>query len=293
MSGSGTDASWNEHVHQHDPIEPGPVTVVERKQLAPNIQLLTVHSPVVAAKIEAGNFVIVRADEHGERTPLTVADWDRQAGTVSCVFMTVGTSTYKLSKLKKGDIIPTFVGPLGKPLEVDNFGTVLLIGGCYGIGILYPLARALKANGNRVISVIEGRSNFLLYWQDRLEAVSDQVIYATKDLSNGDDRDASAVIEGLVKAGQPLDRVFAIGCTFLMFHMSQVTRPHGIKTIVSLNPIMIDGTGMCGACRVSIGGETKFACVDGPDFDGHLVDWDLLLARRKAYLGPESESAER
>jgi ferredoxin--NADP+ reductase len=285
--------SWNEDVHRNDPFEPGPVTVVERKPLAPNIQLLTVHAPVVAAKIEPGNFVIVRADEHGERTPLTVADWDRAAGTVSCVFMTVGTSTYKLSKLKKGDVVPTFVGPLGKPLEIETWGDVLLIGGCYGIGIIYPLARALKEKGNRVTSCIEGRSNFLLYWQDRLEAVSDEVIYATKDLSRGDDRDAADVIEGLIKAGKPPQRVFAIGCTFLMFHMSQITRPHGVKTIVSLNPIMIDGTGMCGACRVSVGGETKFACVDGPDFDGHLVDWDLLLARRKAYLGPEADSAER
>ena len=286
-------ASWNEDVHHNDPFEPGPVTVVEREQLAPNIQLLTVHAPVVAAKIQAGNFVIVRADEHGERTPLTVADWDREAGTVSCVFMTVGTSTYKLAKLKKDDVVPTFVGPLGKPLEIDTWGTVLLIGGCYGIGIIYPLARALKEKGNRVISLIEGRSSFLLYWQHRLEAVSDQVIYATKDLSQGDDRDASEVFEGLVRAGEPLQRVFAIGCTFLMYHMSEVTRPHGVKTIVSLNPIMIDGTGMCGACRVSVGGETKFACVDGPDFDGHQVDWDLLLARRKAYLGPEADSVER
>ena len=171
--------------------------------------------------------------------------------------------------------------------------TVLLIGGCYGIGIIYPLARALKEKGNRVISVIEGRSSFLLYWRERLEAVSDEVVYATKDLSLGDDRDAADVIEGLVKKGVPLQRVFVNGCTFLMYHMSQVTKPHGIKTIVSLNPIMIDGTGMCGACRVSVGGETKFACVDGPDFDGHLVDWDLLLARRKAYLGPETASVER
>ena len=285
--------SFNEDVHAHDPFEPGPVTVVERKSLAPNIQLLTVRAPVVAAKIQPGQFVIVRADEYGERTPLTVADWDRQAGTVSCVFMTVGTSTYKLARLKKGDVVPTFVGPLGRPMEVDTFGTVLLIGGCYGIGIIYPLARALKEKGNRVISLIEGRSSFLLYWQERLEAVSDQVVYATKDLSAGDDRDAADVVEGMVKAGEPLQRVFAIGCTFLMYHIAQVTRPHGIKTIVSLNPIMIDGTGMCGACRVSVGGETKFACVDGPDFDAHLVDWDLLLARRKAYLGPEAESVER
>ncbi len=287
------NASWDQERHNNDPFEPGPVTVVERRPLAPNIQLLTVHAPVVAAKIQAGNFVIVRADEHGERTPLTVADWDREAGTVTSIFMTVGTSTYKLSNLKKGDVVPTFVGPLGKPMEVDQFGTVLLIGGCYGIGIIYPLAKALKAKGNRVISVVDGRSNFLLYWQDRLEAVCDQTIYATKDLSRGDDRDASDVFEGLMKQGQSLQRVFCIGCTFLMYHMSQVTRPFGVKTIVSLNPIMIDGTGMCGACRVSVGGQTKFACVDGPDFDGHQVDWDLLLARRKAYLGPEAASVER
>lgn len=285
--------TWNQDVHAHDPFEPGPVTVVERKSLAPNIQLLTVRAPTVAAKIQAGNFVIVRADQYGERTPLTVADWDRAAGTVSCVFMTVGTSTYKLSKLRKGDVVPTFVGPLGKPLEVDTWGSVLLVGGCYGIGIIYPLARALKAKGNKVISLIEGRSSFLLYWRDRLEAVSDETIYATKDLSVGDDRDATDVFESLMKRGEPLQRVFVNGCTFLMYHMSQTTRPYGVKTIVSLNPIMIDGTGMCGACRVSVGGEAKFACVDGPDFDGHLVDWDLLLSRRKAYLGPEEQSAER
>jgi ferredoxin/flavodoxin---NADP+ reductase len=287
------EASWNEHVHKDDPFEPGSVTVVERKPLAPNIQLLTVRAPVVAAKIQPGNFVIVRADEYSERTPLTVADWDRQAGTVSCVFMTVGTSTYKLAQLKPGDIVPTFTGPLGKPFELERWGTVLLVGGCYGIGIIYPLARALKEHGNKVISLIEGRSNFLLYWQDRLESVSDETIYATKDLSRGDDRDAADVFEGMMKAGELVHRVFANGCTFLMFHMSQVTRPYGVKTIVSLNPIMIDGTGMCGACRVSVGGQTKFACVDGPDFDGHQVDWDLLLARRKAYLGPEAASAER
>jgi len=287
------NGSWNESVHKYDPFEPGPVTVLERKQLAPNIQLLTVRAPTVATKIQPGNFVIVRADEHGERTPLTVADWDRKAGTISCVFMTVGTSTYKLSRLKRGDVIPTFAGPLGKPFEVDTWGTVMVIGGCYGIGIIYPLARLLKEKGNRVIALIEGRSQFLLYWRDRVEAVSDQTIYATKDLSVGDDRDAADVFENMMKMGEPIQRVYAIGCTFLMYHMSQVTKPHGVKTIVSLNPIMIDGTGMCGACRVSVGGQTKFACVDGPDFDGHEVDWDLLLARRKAYLGPEAESVER
>jgi len=287
------NVSWDGERHAHDPFEPGPVTVVERKPLAPNIQLLTVHAPIVAAKIRPGNFVIVRADEYAERTPLTVADWNRNQGTISMVFMTVGTSTYKLSKLKKGDVLPTFAGPLGKAMEIDSWGTVLLIGGCYGIGIIYPLARALKEKGNRVISLVEGRSEFLLYWRDRLEAVSDQTIYATKDLSLGDHRDAADVVESLMKAGEPVQRVFVIGCTFLMYHMSQVTRPYGIKTIVSLNPIMIDGTGMCGACRVSVGGQTRFACVDGPDFDGHQVDWDLLLARRKAYLGPEAESVER
>jgi ferredoxin--NADP+ reductase len=274
-------------------FEPGPATVVKCEPLAPNLQLLTVHAPAVAAKIEAGQFIILRADEYGERVPLTVADWDREAGTVSCVFMQVGTSTYKLGQLKEGDIVPTFVGPLGKAVEVDHWGKVMCAGGCYGIAGIYPIVRALKEKGNEVTTVIEGRAGFLLYWLDRLEAVSDKLIIATRDGSLGEKEGYPKGLVKMLDEGEQLDRVIAIGCTFMMYEMAQTTRPFDIKTIVSLNPIMIDGTGMCGACRVVVDGETKFACVDGPDFDAHKVDWDLLFSRRKAYLGPETDSAER
>jgi NAD(P)H-flavin reductase len=288
-----THAPSHGNRHANDPFEPGPVTVLRREQLVPNLQLLTVRAPVVASKIKPGQFVIVRADEYGERIPLTVADWDRDEGTVSCVFMQVGTSTYKLGQLKPGDVVPTYVGPLGKPLELDNWGTVLCAGGCYGIGSIYPVAKALKEKGNRVISFIEGRSGFLLYWIDRLAAVSDKVLVATKDGSKGEKEGYPGLVGKLLAGGEHIDRVIAIGCTFMMYEMAETTRPFEVKTMVSLNPIMIDGTGMCGACRVLVGGETRFACVDGPDFDAHQVDWDLLLARRKAYLGPETDSAER
>jgi len=278
--------------HCRDPFEPGPATVLKREPLAPNLQLLMVRAPVVASKIQPGQFVIVRADEQGERIPLTVADWDREEGWVSCVVMQVGTSTHKLGHLQAGDVLPTFVGPLGKPLELDRWGTVVCAGGCYGIGAIYPVARALKARGNRVISLVEGRSKFLLYWLDRLETVSDRILVSTKDRSIGDKEYCFGLVRNLLASGEQIDRVFAIGCTFMMSEMADATRPFGVNTVVSLNPIMIDGTGMCGACRVAVGGETKFACVDGPDFDAHQVDWDLLLARRKAYLGPETDSAE-
>lgn len=279
--------------HANDPFEPGPAQVLRCEPLAPNLKLLSVRAPTVAAKIQPGQFVILRADEYGERIPLTVADWDREEGSVSCVFMQVGTSTYKLGHLKAGDVLPTFVGPLGKPLELDHWGTVVCAGGCYGIGSIYPVARALKEKGNQVISLIEGRSKFLLYWLDRLEAVSDRVLISTKDRSIGDNGYCPGLVKDLLASGEHIDRVIAIGCTFMMYEMAESTRPFEVKTVVSLNPIMIDGTGMCGACRVSVGGETKFACVDGPDFDAHQVDWDILRARRKAYLGPETDSADR
>jgi ferredoxin--NADP+ reductase len=293
MADESMTKSPNEDRHAKDPVEPGPVTVIARESLAPNLQLLTVRAPVVASKIQPGQFVIVRADEYAERIPLTVADWDREKGSVSSVFMQVGTSTYKLGKLRAGDVLPTFAGPLGKPLELDRWGTVVVAGGCYGIGSIYPVARASKEKGNRVISLVEGRSKFLLYWLDRLEAVSDRVLISTKDRSIGDNEYCAGLLKDLLASGEQVDRVIAIGCTFMMYEMAEATRPFAVKTIVSLNPIMIDGTGMCGACRVSVAGETKFACVDGPDFDGHQVDWKLLLSRRKAYLGPETDSGER
>jgi NAD(P)H-flavin reductase len=287
------EISHHEDKHTHDPSEGGPVSVVKRETLAPNVQLLTLRAPAVAQKIQPGQFVMVRADEYGERIPLTVADWNREEGTVSCVFLQIGTSTYKLGLLKEGDTLATFVGPLGKAIELDRWGSVLCAGGCYGIGSIYPVARALKEKGNQVICLIEGRSKFLLYWLDRLEAVSDQVMIATHDGSLGEKDGYPRLISEILESGEHLDRVIAIGCTYMMYEMAEATRRFEVKTIVSLNPIMIDGTGMCGACRVSVGGETKFACVDGPDFDAHQVDWELLLSRRKAYLGHETDSADR
>jgi len=266
--------------------------VVERKMIVPNIHLLTVEAPLVAQKIQPGQFVIIKVDEPGERIPLTVADWDRDRGTVSCIFMQVGRSTHKLVGLKEGDEVPTFVGPLGKMIEIKKFGKVACVGGCYGIGSIYPVARAMKEAGNQVISCIEARSQFLLYWEDRFSKVSHEVIVSTNDRSRGHKGHNSDRLQEMLKAGDKIDRVIAIGCTFMMYDVSEATRSFGVETIVSLNPVMVDGTGMCGACRLEVGGTTKFACVDGPDFNGHEVDWGLLLARRKAYVMEETLSEE-
>ncbi len=267
--------------------------IVQREMLVPNMHILKVRAPAVAAKVKAGQFVIVRPDERGERIPLTVADWDAKQGTVTCIFMEVGKTTSKLANLKTGETLPTFVGPLGHPLEIENYGTVLLSGGCYGIGCVYPMARALKEAGNKVITMLEARAGFLMYWQEQLESVSDKVIIATADGAKGVKGHAFDHIEQLIKKNGNIDRIIAEGCTFMLYEMAKVTRPFGIPTIVSLNPIMVDGTGMCGACRVGVGGETKFACVDGPHFDAHQVDWQLLLSRRKAYIKEETISSER
>jgi ferredoxin/flavodoxin---NADP+ reductase len=275
-------------------LDSGKVEIVEQRMLVPNLNLLTVRAPAVARKIRPGQFVILRVDEQSERIPLTVADYDAEAGLVSCVFMQVGLSTHKLAEKKPGDALATFVGPLGRPLVLENFGTVVLSGGCYGIGALYPAARELKALGNRVVTVVEARSQFLLYWVEKFRPVSDEILIATFDGSRpGVKSRGPDVLSGLLASGRRVDRIFAIGCTFMMYQTARLTREYGVKTIVSLNPIMIDGTGMCGACRVVVGGKTKFACVDGPDFDAHEVDWDLLLSRRRPYLAQESRSDER
>jgi ferredoxin--NADP+ reductase len=275
-------------------LDSGRVEIVEQRMLVPNINIVTVHAPAVAHKIQPGQFVILRVDEYSERMPLTVADWDREAGTVSCVFMQVGTSTHKLAARNPGDALATFVGPLGRPLEMQRFGTVALSGGCYGIGSLFPAARELKALGNRVIAIVEARSQFLLYWVEKFRPVADEIIIATFDGSRpGRKTRGPEALADLLASGRHIDRILAIGCTFMMYETAKLTKPYGVKTIVSLNPIMVDGTGMCGACRVVVGGKTKFACVDGPDFDAHEIDWDVLLSRRKPYLAQEAASAEQ
>jgi len=257
--------------------------VVERRMIVPNLHLLTIEAPEVAAAARPGNFVILRPSEQGERIPLTIADADAGAGTVTSIFVQVGASTAKLARLKAGDSIPSYAGPLGNQTEIDRFGTVLLIGGCYGIGSIYPIARALKDAGNTVVALIEARSAYLLYWEDRLKAVTDRVIVVTRDGSRGYKGHVTRLAEILTLEGIRPDRIIAHGCTFQMMAVSRQTEPLGVKTIVSMNPIMIDGTGMCGVCRLTVAGETKFACVDGPEFDGHEVDWEEFLARRESY----------
>jgi ferredoxin--NADP+ reductase len=264
--------------------------ILDRRRLVPNLHLIEVHAPEVARKCRPGQFVILMADERGERIPLSIADWDVKRGSVTSVFLAVGTTTHKLAQLQAGDEIPVYVGPLGRPSEIENFGTVLLAGGCFGIGAIYPLARALKKAGNRVLTVIDVKANYLLYWEEKLRAVSDRVFVAARDFALNSEQYVPAKITEILAAEPKVDRVIAIGCTYLMYTCAMATKPRGIKTIVSLNPIMVDGTGMCGACRCTAAGRTRFACVDGPDFDGHELDWDELFKRRKSYFEDEIRS---
>lgn len=257
------------------------------RMIVPNMHILTIEAPAIARQVQPGQFVILRAEEEGERIPLSVSDWDRDRGTVTTIFMNIGRTTNRLSQLVSGESIPTAVGPLGNAAEIDHFGTVLLIGGCYGIGSLYPIARALKEQGNRVIVVIEARSSYLFFWEDRYRLLADKLLHITRDGSKGLKGHVGRLPELLTALNEPIDRVVINGCTYCLKRGSDVTRPLGITTIVDLNPIMIDGTGMCGVCRVSVGGETKFACVQGPEFDGHEVDWNELAQRRKSYMAEE------
>jgi ferredoxin--NADP+ reductase len=267
--------------------------IIERRMIVPNMHLFTVLAPAVAESVKPGNFVIVRPDEAGERIPLSVADWDRDAGTVTSVFMQVGGSTAKLARLKPGGSIPTFAGPLGQDTEIGHFGTVLCIGGCYGIGSIYPVARALKEAGNTVHVLLEARSSYLLFWEDKFAKVADRVWILTRDGTKGQKGHLNRLPEMMQRAGLVPNRVIVNGCTFQLMRTSMITKPLGWKTIVNMNPIMIDGTGMCGVCRLSVGGKTKFACVDGPDFDGHEIDWEEFLARRKSYNPEEVDPLRR
>ena len=262
--------------------------IVNSQMLVPNIYLLTLEAPIIAAEVKPGQFIIIRAENEGERIPLSVSDWDIEKGTIAVVFMAVGQTTQRLAAFKAGEGVPTVVGPLGNPTEINKWGTVACVGGCYGIGSIFPIARALKNANNRVLSIIEARSSYLLYWEDRLAEVSDRLICITRDGTRGIKGHIGKLAEVLKTDELKVDRLFVNGCTYLLKKSSETSLPLGIKTIVSLNPIMIDGTGMCGVCRVSVGGKTRFACVDGPDFDGHEVNWPELLQRRKTYLGEEA-----
>jgi len=260
--------------------------ILMKQDLGPEIHLLKIAAPAVARKAQSGQFVVVRIDEKGERIPLTIADWDED-GSVTIVFVEVGTTTYRLALLEAGDYIVDFVGPLGTPSRIEKFGTVVCVAGGVGVAAITPIARALKKEGNKVFSILGARSRDLIFWEDKLRSVSDKLIVTTDDGSYGRKGVVTDPLKELLESGENIDRVIAIGPGVMMKYCASTTEAYGVKTIVSLNPIMVDGTGMCGGCRVSVGGETRFACVDGPEFDGHKVDWELLFARQRIYSDEE------
>jgi ferredoxin--NADP+ reductase len=266
--------------------------IMSRETLVPNNHLFKIEAPAVARKAQAGQFVVVMIDEKGERIPLTIADWDREEGSITIVFMEVGVTTRKLAQLNAGDSITSFVGPLGVPSHAEKFGTVVCVGGGVGVAPIFPIARALKDAGNRIISIIGARSKDLLFWEERVREVSDSLIVTTDDGSYGRKGLVTEPLKEILEGADKIDHVVAIGPVVMMKFCSLTTKPFSVPTVVSLNPIMVDGTGMCGCCRVEVGDETRFTCVDGPDFDGHQVDWDLLLARQRIYLDEEKYATE-
>ena len=265
--------------------------IVAREDLAPVTKLFVVEAPEVARKAEPGQFVIVVVGEHGERIPLTIADFDRQAGTVTIIFQEVGKTTRWLGTKKPGEELFAFTGPLGIPSEIENYGTVMCVGGGVGIAPIYPIARALKEAGNWVISVIGARNKDLLFWEERMRSVSDELVVTTDDGSYGRQALVPNAEKEILASGVHVDRIWAIGPAIMMKFAALASQPFGVKTLVSLNTIMVDGTGMCGACRVEVAGKTRFVCVDGPEFDGHEVNWDLLMARQRIYLDEEKRAA--
>ena len=264
--------------------------IVKNIQLSENVFRMTINAPQIAAKRKAGQFVVIMTEGKGERIPLTIVDSDIDAGTVTIIFQVVGKTTMCLSAMKEGEDLFAVLGPLGMPTEMENFGTTVVVGGGVGIGVAYPIIKALKEAGNKVIAIIGARTKDILILEDEIREICDRLIVSTDDGSYGVHGFVTNVLQDLIGSGEVINRVFAIGPVPMMKFLCEVTRPYNIKTIVSLNPIMVDATGMCGACRVSVGGETKFACVDGPEFDGHLVDFDNMMNRLRAYHTHEESS---
>ncbi len=257
----------------------------------PDVFYYKVAAPLISRKARPGQFVIIRLHEKGERIPLSLADINPGEGTISLIVMAVGKTTTELSRFREGDDILDLCGPLGQPTHIGQVGRVVLVGGGFGVAPLYPIARAFKAAGNRVTVIMGARSKDLLIYEEEMQRVSDAVLITTDDGSKGTKGVVtSALKQELEQNGA--DLVLAVGPAVMMKFVAETTRPFQVRTVVSLNPIMVDGTGMCGGCRVAVGGETKFACVDGPEFDGHLVDWESLMHRQKSYLPEEKESFE-
>ena len=267
--------------------------ILKKQELSPGILEYDIEAPRVAKKALPGQFIVLRVNEEGERVPLTIADFDREEGIVTILFQVVGASTELLASLQEGDSILDFVGPLGQPSELsDHMGTVVFVGGGIGVAPVYPIARAAHELGNKVISILGAKTKDILIFEERMRAISDEVLITTDDGSYGIKGFVTNAIEELVKRGEKIDQVTAIGPGVMMKSVAEATRPYGIKTVVSLNPIMVDGTGMCGGCRVQVGEETKFACVDGPEFDGHLVDFQGLMARGRMYRTQEAKEKD-
>ncbi len=267
--------------------------IIHAEFLAPDVKLLKIHSPKIAGKRKAGQFVIIRVDEHGERIPLTIADSDINEGSVTIIVQGVGKSTKLLNEKKSGEYISDIVGPLGKPSEIEGYGTAVVIGGGVGTAIAYPTAVALKNDGNHVISIIGARNKELVILEKEMEETSNEVYVTTDDGSYGMHGFVTDKLSQLINEGRKIDFVLAIGPIPMMKRVADVTKPHGIKTVVSLNPIMVDGTGMCGGCRATVDDKTVFVCVDGPEFDAHKVDFENLTLRNRAYLSQEKSSLEK
>ena len=266
--------------------------IVKKRVLNPTVTLMEVEAPLVARKAEPGQFIILRVDENGERIPLTIADYDREKGTVTIIFQIVGATTEKLNHKEEGDYLQDFVGPLGKATETEGLKRVAVIGGGVGTAIAYPVAKKLHDVGCHVDLIVGFRNKDLIILEDEFRAASTNFIIGTDDGSYGKKALVTDLLREQIEAGVKYDRVIAIGPVIMMKFVCQLTKEYNIPTVVSMNPIMIDGTGMCGGCRLSVGGETKFACVDGPDFDGHLVDFDEAMERGSMYRDFERHAYE-
>lgn len=265
--------------------------ILKKKTLNEQVKLMVIDAPLIAKKAQAGQFIILRVDDKGERIPLTIADYDREAGTVTIIFQEVGKSTIHLGTLNEGDSLTDFIGPLGKASHFDEgIKKAAVIGGGLGTAIAYPQAKKLHSMGIEVTSIAGFRNKDLILLEDEMRAVSDKLIVTTDDGSNGNKGFVTDALKAEIESGEKFDIVVAIGPLVMMKFVSRLTKEYGIKTLVSMNPVMIDGTGMCGGCRVTVGGKTKFACVDGPDFDGHEVDFDEAMRRQTMYKRQEEES---
>ena len=276
------------------------IPIISNRELAPNIYEMVVENKMLARKAQPGQFLIVMPDDHGERIPLTIADYDAEAGTVTMVIMAIGTSTRKLVKLGAGDSLYAMIGPLGNASEIDHYGTVIMVAGGVGAAPIYPIARSFFKAGNRVITIQGSRNKELLFWTDKLSSVSDEHIITTDDGSAGRKALVTEPLKELLETNQAhpeasdaIHCIYTIGPAVMMKFCTETARPFGVPTVASLNSIMIDGTGMCGGCRVRVGGETRFTCVDGPEFDAFQIDWNLLMARQKTYCDDEKCSLAR